>query len=83
MSQQIAVRLPDDLLGELDWVVVRVGYESRADAVRTAIESLVQAERRRAEAEAIVAGYERYPQTDDEVAVARAAALRSIREEPW
>jgi metal-responsive CopG/Arc/MetJ family transcriptional regulator len=83
MSQQIAVRFPDELLAELDWLVVRVGLASRADAVRMAVEALVRAEQQRAEAEAIVAGYERLPQTDDEVAVARAAALRSIREEPW
>lgn len=83
MTQQIAVRFPTELLADLDWLVVRIGLESRAEGVRAAVEALVAAERRRAEAEAIVAGYERLPQTDDEVSVARAAALRSIREEPW
>jgi len=83
MSEQIAVRLPERLLEALDGLVTNGRYRSRADAVRGAVERLVDSERRGAIGSAIAGGYRRQPQTDDEVAAAEAAALRSIREEPW
>ncbi len=45
-------------------------FANRAEAIRMAIESLVDTERRRAAGEAIVAGYLRQPQGDDEVEAA-------------
>jgi Arc/MetJ-type ribon-helix-helix transcriptional regulator len=83
MSEQIAVRLPDELLASLDELVTGGRFESRAGAVRAAIEELLDRERRHRVGEEIAAGYLRIPQTDEEVAVATAAAIRSIEEEPW
>jgi Arc/MetJ-type ribon-helix-helix transcriptional regulator len=83
MSEQIAVRLPDRLAQRLDELVRSGRFDSRADAVRRAIQDLVESERRRQVGERIAEGYRRMPQTDEDVAAAAAAAARSIAEEPW
>ena len=83
MSEQLAVRFPDELVEALDELVASKRFESRADAVRTAVVALLAELRREAEGQAIVDGYTRIPQTDEEVAIAYAAGLRSIDEEPW
>jgi Arc/MetJ-type ribon-helix-helix transcriptional regulator len=83
MSEQIAVRIPDSLAESLEDLVHRGRFETKAEAIRTALEDLVEAERRRRIGEAIADGYRRVPQDDEEVAVATAAAIRSIEEEPW
>ncbi len=83
MSEQIAVRLPEQLATSLDDLVTHGRFASRAEAVRAAIEQLVDAERRHRVGAAIADGYRRSPQTNEEVAAAAAAAQRSIEEEPW
>ena len=83
MSEQIAVRLSDDMTRELDKVVDSGAFSTRAEAVRVAIGQLLERLCRERIGEAIVAGYQRLPQTDDEVAAAEAAAVQSINEEPW
>ena len=83
MSEQIAVRIPDGLAESLSDLVAEGRFETKADAVRTALQSLVEAERRRRLGESIADGYRRIPQDDDEVKSATRAAIRSIREEPW
>jgi Arc/MetJ-type ribon-helix-helix transcriptional regulator len=83
MSEQIAVRIPDDLAESLEDLVASGRFETKADAVRRALETLVDAERRRRVGELIADGYRRIPQEDDEVASATRAAIRSIHEEPW
>jgi Arc/MetJ-type ribon-helix-helix transcriptional regulator len=83
MSEQLAIRFPDDVVRRVDALVKAKRFESRAAVVRQAVVDLLAAETRRAEGEAIASGYRTRPQTDEEVSVARAAALRAISEEPW
>jgi Arc/MetJ-type ribon-helix-helix transcriptional regulator len=83
MSEQIAVRIPDGLAESLNELVESGRFETRADAVRTALEALIDAERRRRIGDVIAEGYRRIPQDDDEVRAATRAAIRSIHEEPW
>lgn len=83
MSIQIAVRIPSALAERLDGLVTSGAYETRADAVRAALEALLDAERRADVGRRIVDGYRRIPQEDAEVAAAEEAASRSIDEEPW
>ena len=80
---QIAVRIPTALAERLDALVSAGAYETRADAVRAALEALLDAERRADVGRRIVDGYRRIPQDDAEVAAAEDAASRSIDEEPW
>ena len=83
MSQQIAIRIPDSLASGLDILVSSGRFETKADAVRTALEALIDAERRAEVGRQIVEGYRRLPQEDVDVAAASQAAARSIDEEPW
>jgi Arc/MetJ-type ribon-helix-helix transcriptional regulator len=83
MSLQIAVRIPTSLAEQLDALVSSGRFETRADAVRAALETLLDAERRADVGRRIVEGYRRIPQEDAEVAAAADAASRSIDEEPW
>ena len=83
MSIQIAVRIPTGLAERLDALVTSGTYETRADAVRAALQALLDAERRADVGRRIVDGYRRVPQEDAEVAAAEEAASRSIHEEPW
>jgi Arc/MetJ-type ribon-helix-helix transcriptional regulator len=83
VATQIAVRLPDGLVRDLDDLVARGVYESRAAVVRAGIEAVAERERRAAVDEAIVRGYRRVPTTPAEEATALAALRESIAEEPW
>jgi Arc/MetJ-type ribon-helix-helix transcriptional regulator len=83
MSERIAVRIPDRLATNLQAVVESGRFATKAEAIRYAIETLIDEERSRRIGEQIVEGYRRIPQTDEEVASATKAAIRSIEEEPW
>jgi Arc/MetJ-type ribon-helix-helix transcriptional regulator len=82
-SEQIAVRLPVELLARLDDLVARGLYESRAAAVRAGIEALSELERRWAVDRAVAEGYRRHPPTTAEDAAALASLREAIAEEPW
>jgi Arc/MetJ-type ribon-helix-helix transcriptional regulator len=83
MSIQIAIRIPDSLAAELETLVSSGRFDTKADAVRSALEALVDEERRADVGRRIVEGYQRVPQDDVEITSAREAAVRSIDEEPW
>lgn len=83
MSFQIAIRIPDALSEQLEELVASGRFDTKADAVRAALEALIDAERRADVGRRIVEGYRKVPQDDVEVAAAAAAASRSIDEEPW
>jgi Arc/MetJ-type ribon-helix-helix transcriptional regulator len=83
MSIQIAIRIPDELAGKLETLVSSGRFDTKADAVRSALEALVDAERRAGVGRQIVEGYQRVPQDDVDVAATHEAAIRSIDEEPW
>ncbi|MGZ8571393.1 MAG: ribbon-helix-helix domain-containing protein [Actinomycetota bacterium] len=83
MSEQIAVRIPDGLAESLEDLVRSGRFDTKAEAVRAALETLVEAERRRCLGEMMAEGYRRIPQDDSEVDAATRAAIRSIDEEPW
>ena len=75
MVTQLALRLPDDVLADLDWLVLRCSYENRTEAMRDAIIRAVAEERRRQVDEQLVEAYTRQPQT--------AAELAGITAQPW
>lgn len=82
-TEQIAVRVPEELLERVDQLVDNGVYESRAAAVRAALELLAELARRRVLDDAIVQGYERFPPTPTERASALASLRDAIAEEPW
>jgi len=83
VSEQFAIRMSDELASSLDELVSSGRFATRAEAVRAAIERLLDAERRHEIGRRIVQGYTDVPQTDAEVAAATESAVRSIEEEPW
>ena len=68
MPTQLAIRLPDDLLKDLDWIVHRLHYDSRTEALRDALLRLIDQERRREIGEQYVEAYTRMPQSEEEMA---------------
>jgi Arc/MetJ-type ribon-helix-helix transcriptional regulator len=83
VPEQFAIRMSDELASSLDELVSSGRFATRAEAVRAAIQQLLDAERRADIGRRIVQGYTDIPQTDAEVATATEAAVRSIEEEPW
>jgi Arc/MetJ-type ribon-helix-helix transcriptional regulator len=83
MSVQIAIRIPNALAMQLEELVASGRFDTKADAVRAALEALVDAERRADVGRRIVEGYRKVPQEDVDVAAAAEAASRSIDEGPW
>ena len=82
MSEQITIRIPDELAGSLEDLVGTGRFDTKADAVRSALETLVDAERRRRVGELISEGYRRIPQTDgDDLASAARQTLRALEAE--
>lgn len=80
---QLAVRLSADVVAQIDLMVKQGKFSSRADALRTALETFLDAEQRRLIGDAIADGYRRIPQTEEELAGAEASVRAMIAEEPW
>lgn len=83
MTQQIAVKLPDALLRDVDGLIGAGAFETRSHAVRHALEGLVRADRRKVIDEAFASGFAAHPETADELADAARLAVESIDDEPW
>ena len=70
-------------MARVDALVEAGRFPSRAEALRHAVRVYLEAERRTLIGDAIVDGYRRIPQDDDEIAGAEASARAMIAEEPW
>jgi metal-responsive CopG/Arc/MetJ family transcriptional regulator len=79
---QTLVQLSDQLLRQLDERAAREG-RSRSALIRDAIALYMADDARDEVSRQIVEGYERIPDTEDEMAVAEASAREMVREEPW
>jgi len=78
----LAVRVSDSLLEQLDALVSNGPFQTRTEVVRTALEALIEEQRRREVDRAIVEGYRRHPPEPPD-AFTDSLAQRSIVEEPW
>jgi metal-responsive CopG/Arc/MetJ family transcriptional regulator len=79
---QTLVQLSEELLRRLDERAAREG-RSRSALIRDAIEAYLYDEDKARIDREIIEGYERIPETDEEMAWAEASARDMIREEPW
>ena len=82
-SEQIAVRLPKELLEQLDALVRAGHYKSRAAAVRAGVEEIAKIERRRELDRSIIEGYRQTPPTPGEEAAAVESLRQAIADEAW
>lgn len=80
---QLVTRVDDQLAAAVDELVASGVVTSRSEAVRIALEDLVDRHRRRIQGEQIAAGYLAMPQSDAEVGWADEASARMIADEPW
>ncbi len=80
---QIAVKLPDALVQELDDLVSQGVFPNRSSAVRLAVEAIIARQRREVLERAFLDGYRRLPESDGELAEARRLAEQAINDEPW
>ncbi len=80
---QLVTRVPDDIVAAVDRLVREGVFESRSDVVRAGLDSLIDRERRAEIGRAIVGGYERVPQSSDDLEWDDAATRAMIAEEPW
>ncbi len=79
---QTLVQLSDELLRRLDERAVREG-RSRSALIREAIEALLHDEEKARIDREIREGYERFPETEEEMRWAEASAHEGVEEEPW
>ncbi len=79
----VAVRLSPEVVEALDRLVDDGRFATRTEAIRSALDTLLRAYREAEIDRAIVEGYRAMPQTDEEVALATAATIALIEEEPW
>jgi len=80
---QIIARVDDRLMEQIDAIVASGEAESRSDAVRRALEAMIDQRRRRLVGESIAEGYRRVPETDEELRWADENTRAMIAEEPW
>jgi Arc/MetJ-type ribon-helix-helix transcriptional regulator len=80
---QLVTRIPDALAEEVDRLIEQGVVSSRSEAVRLGLERLVDRERRAAIGRAIVEGYLRHPQAEEDELWSDAATREMIAEEPW
>jgi Arc/MetJ-type ribon-helix-helix transcriptional regulator len=78
----ISVRMSDDRVAAIDELVA-AGRASRAAVIVEAIDRLLRELENEAIDRAIVEGYTRIPETDEELEWAEWSTIESIREEPW
>jgi metal-responsive CopG/Arc/MetJ family transcriptional regulator len=79
---QTLVQLSEELLRRLDERAAREG-RSRSALIRDAIEEFLYDEEEAEISRQIIEGYERIPETEEEIAAAEREGREAVREEPW
>ena len=80
---QLVTRVDEDLAFLVDELIAEGVVESRSDAVRQGLRVIIDQHRRRRTAEAIIGGYERHPQAENEIGWSDDATVAMIKDEPW
>ncbi|MGI8730665.1 MAG: ribbon-helix-helix domain-containing protein [Solirubrobacteraceae bacterium] len=83
MTIQIAVKLPDKLVHEVDSLVDGGAFSSRSQAVRSGLEAIVSDERRRGIDRCYGDALSQFPETNAELADATRLGIDAIDDEPW
>lgn len=81
-TQKIAISLPQKLLSEAERARKKSG-ESRSAFIQRAIRTLLAARRKKDAIRRYVQGYQRVPETAEEVAAAERSAQEILAQEPW
>lgn len=79
---KIAISLPEDVLEIVERERCAKG-ESRSEFFRRAVEALLRQQQERSAAEQYLRGYQRMPETTEEVEAAHRAGATVLAAEPW
>ena len=80
---QFVARLEDALADRVDTLIAAGAFANRSEAVRRGLEELVDRLEREQIGRQIVEGYERIPQTEEELAWAEESLREMLDEESW
>lgn len=80
---QFVTRIDSDLAAQVDKLVEEGIFDSRSDAVRQALATMVEAHRRTKVGDGINEGYRRIPLTERQLDYIDRRAELMIEEEPW
>lgn len=83
MTKQIAVKLPDELVSALDQLIEHGAFASRSHAVRSGLETMINARRREELDRRYRDAAAQLPETREEIADAARLAVEAINDEPW
>jgi Arc/MetJ-type ribon-helix-helix transcriptional regulator len=83
MPTQLAVKLSESVVDEIDRLIEQGRFANRTDAVRAALDRMLGELREEQVTAAIVAGYQRMPPDEADDAWAEAATRAMIMDEPW
>jgi Arc/MetJ-type ribon-helix-helix transcriptional regulator len=83
MSIQLAVKLSEGMVDEVDRLIREGRFANRTDAVRAALDRMLAELREDQVTAAIVKGYQRIPADEADDVWAEAATRAMIAEEPW
>ena len=81
-TAKIAISLPEELLKGID-KEREVSGENRSQFFRRAIEAFLCQQREREAVEQYIRGYQQYPETEDEIAMAVSTLRAALAENPW
>lgn len=80
-TEKVAISLPINLVQKIEQIRKKTG-ESRSAFIRRSLERSFRENEKQAKIRAYIDGYEKHPETEDEIADAEAAASALARE-PW
>ncbi len=80
---QLVTRIDAEMADAIDALIASGEFASRSEVVREGVAQLVDERRRRAIGDRIIAGYDRLPESPDELQQAALAARAMIDDEPW
>jgi Arc/MetJ-type ribon-helix-helix transcriptional regulator len=83
MPTQLAVKLTESMVAEVDRLIEAGRFANRTDAVRAALDRMLREIREEQVSAKIVEGYRRLPPDEADEAWADAATRAMIMEEPW
>lgn len=83
MTKQIAVKLPGELVGALDQLIEQGAFDSRSHAVRSGLETVINARRREELDRRYRDAAAQLPESREEIADATRLAVEAIHDEPW
>ena len=79
---KIAISIPDEVLRAVEKERLSKG-ESRSEYIRRAVEAHLRREGEREAVEQYIKGYQKYPETRDEIALAESTLQYAFDEDSW